>query len=330
MRNEVAPGGPPAQEDTGGPPGAGLAWEIAGAGKAVVRAGDGRALADYSYAPEKNHPFFSNVRSATSGAVVTNHAPHDHRWHHGLWWSWKFINDVLYWEDHPDYGGNRIGLGHSQVDEHAVASLKDGRLRVSETLSWRENNTATTVLTEHRTMILSPSAPGMDTAWSIDWDMEWTAEIDAVFDTTPYPEISWGGYAGLNYRPARSLASRESLIANGGREDEAAIHGASASWMAYSGDLDGAENDEPANPAVGGLALFEHPENEGFPHWAYAQTAANGFGFLASAPLMSSGLSLSPGQRLRLRYRTIILGAAADACELDAAYHRYHDEELTK
>ncbi|MCA9182848.1 MAG: PmoA family protein, partial [Planctomycetales bacterium] len=33
-----------------------------------------------------------------AGKSLTWNAPDDHAWHHGLWFSWKTINDVNYWE----------------------------------------------------------------------------------------------------------------------------------------------------------------------------------------------------------------------------------------
>jgi hypothetical protein len=257
--------------------------------------------------------------------VVTNHAPYDHRWHHGLWWSWKFINDILYWEDHPGYGGNRKGLGRSQVERHAVDADRERGLRIAEGLTWRENDRDRTVMSEERTMLLAPFVPGLEDAWSIDWDLRWTAEADLTFDTTPYPEVIWGGYAGLNYRPARSLASQETILGEGGRSDAKQLHGERSSWMAYSGCLDGAETDEPNDPAIGGLAIFEHPSNRGFPNCAYTQAAAAGFGFLGTAPLMRAGFRLERGEKLRLRYRTVVLGRAADAAVLDSAYAGYRE-----
>ena len=32
---------------------------------------------------------------------MTADRPPDHIWHHGLWFSWKFINKVNYWEIYP-------------------------------------------------------------------------------------------------------------------------------------------------------------------------------------------------------------------------------------
>ena len=180
-------------------------------------------------------------------------------------------------------------------------------------------------MTEQRTLVIHPVAPGLETGWSIDWAMVWTAGEDLAFGTTPYPEIAWGGYAGLNYRPARSLAAQEVILGAGGQTGAGQLHGQPAAWMAYTGCLDGAKTDEPNNPAIGGLAIFEHPGNGGFPNRAYAASAADGFGFLATAPLMGGDYHLGRGEQLRLRYRTTILGGAPSAEQLSEAYQQYRD-----
>jgi hypothetical protein len=162
--------------------------------------------------------------------------------------------------------------------------------------------------------------------------MAWFAKEDLTFDTTPFPRVAWGGYGGLSFRPARSLATREAIIAavetSGDTVAKVAegvdgVHGRPASWAAYSGCLDGAETDEPDHPALGGLAILEHPGNSGFPHPVYATTAAAGFGFLASAPLMHEGMRLLRGEQFCLRYRTMVLGDEARPDAINQTFQAY-------
>jgi hypothetical protein len=97
--------------------------------------------------------------------------------------------------------------------------------------------------------------------------------------------------------------------------------------MAYTGCLDGAETDEPDNPAMGGLAIFEHPGNRGFPNPVYTTSAEAAFGFLAAAPLMHGDLSLGRGEVLQLRYRTLILSQEAEPQELSNAFELYRTSQ---
>ena len=297
----------------------GLSWAQLEDGVGEVRGPDGQHLARYSWL-RANHPYFDDLRPLRHSGVLTAHAPHDHRWHHGLWWSWKFLNDVLFWEDHPDYGGNRVGLGSAAITAHDVTET-DGAVVLTERLDWRVNTTGAVLLTEERTMRLALD-PVVDGAWHMDWDQRWTAVVAVRFEATPWPDSSWGGYAGLNYRPARALAAEETILgadASGAAE----VHGLRTPWAAYTGLVDGAENDEPDHPARGGVALLQHPDNPRYPDPVYTLSAATDFGFLATAPLMRADLALEAEKSLRLRTRVLVLSSSTDASTLQAAQESF-------
>ena len=297
----------------------GLKWTPLREGAGVVIGPDGSTLARYDWR-SANHPYFDRMRPLGHGGVLTNHAPHDHRWHHGLWWSWKFVNDVLFWEDHPDYGGNRLGLGRSIVTDHEVVH-RDGAVVIREQLAWRLDGTGEDLLIESRQVAMSVDLEAGD-RWYLDWDQSWTSTVPVRLDSTPWPETSWGGYGGLNYRPARSMGSGE-LLRGDGVSGASALHGARSPWAAYSGLLDGAETDDPDHPAEGGVALLQHPANPRFPDPIYAFSAKDGFGFLATAPVMRDPLELATGESLRIRTRVVVLDSSIDEDALAAAHERY-------
>jgi hypothetical protein len=56
--------------------------------------------------------------AAPSGAVLTRDAPDDHPWHHGLWFTIKFVNGENFWEEQPPYGVLR------HRDEHAIEWIR--------------------------------------------------------------------------------------------------------------------------------------------------------------------------------------------------------------
>ena len=281
----------------------------------------GQPLAGCSWSPTANHPYFDDVRPLTHRGVLTTHAPHDHRWHHGLWWSWKFIDDVLFWEDHPDYGGNRAGLGRSVVETHRVTETHHG-VRIEEHLTWRVDATGEVLLEEQRSIDATLDT-GLQDGWALDWDQTWTASRDVRLSVTPWPATTWGGYAGLNYRAARAMVSGETVLAAGGRTGRDAVHGERTAWAAYGGAVDGAGTDDPDHPARGAVALLQHPGDAGYPSPFYVFSAVSDFGFLATAPLMHENRDLAGGERLRLRTRALVLpqpGAAADLEHAHAAY----------
>ena len=57
----------------------------------------------FNHGPQQDVPFFHPVSTPT-GRVLTWDAPPDHVWHHGLWFCWKYINEVNYWEPNQQTG----------------------------------------------------------------------------------------------------------------------------------------------------------------------------------------------------------------------------------
>ncbi|MEZ5238765.1 MAG: DUF6807 family protein [Microthrixaceae bacterium] len=48
-----------------------------------------------SLRPSGDHP---------GGRVISVDAPADHPWHHGLWYTIKFVNDDNFWEEFGEFG----------------------------------------------------------------------------------------------------------------------------------------------------------------------------------------------------------------------------------
>lgn len=285
----------------------------------------GRVLARYDHSNRKNHPHFRDLRPLQHDGSLTTTAPWDHRWHHGLWWSWKFIDGVLYWEDHPGYGNGDGRLGRSRVTAHD-AEENDRGVEVRELLDWTPEGSTDAVLTEQRTLTIHDDLGGL-AAWAIDWDQTWTAQKDVPLTVTPYPEHWWGGYAGLNYRAARSMAAGETILAAGGRTGREAVHAEEGTWAALVGNVDGSGEDSPDEPARGGVALLVHPSSAPLPFYVFS--AVDEFGFLATAPLLRAPRQLAEGQTLRLRQRAIVLGADLAHHDLEELARRYGEDTTT-
>ena len=68
-------------------------------GTSVALENDGQAVWRLNCGGDQPKPHFHPV-ALPDGRVLTWDRPPDHVWHHGLWFSWKFINGLNYWE--PD------------------------------------------------------------------------------------------------------------------------------------------------------------------------------------------------------------------------------------
>ncbi len=107
----------------------------------------------------------------------------------------------------------------------------------------------------------------------------------------------------------------------------AAVWGKRARWVAYQAPLLPKDRKNPKKQLMAGLALFDHPDNLGYPcHWHardYGLLAANPFGSQSFGGKQSKGFTLAKGKTLRLRYRFVFFHGAAKKATLDLSFRRF-------
>src|ERR1017187_5766043 len=65
---------------------------------AVALVGGGKPVWQFNYGTNGTKPFFHPL-ALPGGSPLTWQSPPDHVWHYGLWFSWKYLNGVNYWEE---------------------------------------------------------------------------------------------------------------------------------------------------------------------------------------------------------------------------------------
>lgn len=201
----------------------------------------------YVYAPatpanESPRPYAHPVCSL-AGDVLTNYRPNDHPWHHGLSLTLTSVDGVNFW------GGpsHAAGSGYAWRDDHGAQVHRQwlglAPECLEETVDWCEPKSGRVLLHEHRRLQTTLAADG--------WSLRWTSELLNVVghDLVLHNYHSAGGlagshYTGLQFRGARELLDDHGdptigVQAEGGLTGEAAVHGASASWMEWSTQHDG-------------------------------------------------------------------------------------------
>jgi len=233
-------------------------------------------------------PYFHPV-ALPDGTVLTWLRPPDHRWHRALWFSWKAINGLNYWEE--DRQGKSQGI--TEVTAFRHTTLPHGSVKIDMTLSYHPPGKPE-VLSESRTITITP--PDAAGRYRMDWTMIFTArDREVVLDRTPIPGEpggkGWGGYAGLSVRTTRAMKNYHTLNSEGQRD--MAGHGKPARWLDFTGVVDGKEV---------GIALFDHPGNERYPTPTYIIMRGT-FGYLSPAFLFKAPYKLAAGKSLVLFYR---------------------------
>ena len=268
----------------------------------------------FSFDPKAGKPYFHPV-AAANGTILTNFKPEDHPWHYALWFSWKYVNRVNYWEE------NRVSgqaAGATRWSAPTIVARPDGSARIEMRLTYARP-TGEVDLTESR--VLDVSAPAADGSYTIDWRMRFTAGKDgAVLDRTPMPgepngAIN-GGYAGLSARLAAAPTTM-TVMSTEGPVTEFRGERARPNAAAVAGNftLDGRD--------VGGFAILSDPSNirEQAP-W-YIIDNKRDFRFICAAILAPAVRTIEANGELALRYRVGIKPTAWTREDLRFAVDRF-------
>jgi hypothetical protein len=280
--------------------------------KSLALLGPAGVLWQFRYGSDLDVPYFHPLNTM-GGCTLTWDAPPDHIWHHGLWFSWKFINKVNYWEIDAATGRPPGRTSWIPVE---VTTREDFSARIVLDLVYRPAGETDPVLTERRTSEISqPDGEGL---YSIDWTSVIKAVRAVVLDRTPLPGEpggqTWGGYSGLSVRFAKDLAERQVTTSDGPvlefLEDR---YRGKHTAMDYSGLFGG-------HPE--GIAICDHPENPRSPTPWYAIREPV-MSFFNPAVLCYGPLTIEAGQIVTFRYRVFVHPGRWDAGRLRAEYDRF-------
>lgn len=248
-------------------------------------------LWQYNFGKDARKPYFHPLNIA-DGTTLTWEAPPDHPWHHGLWFSWKYLNGVNYWEENRQTGQSE---GATRWDAPRIDTQPDGAARIEMALHY-EPNSGEVVLAEQR--IIEVTAPDWLGDYTIRWSASFTAPSgEVLLDRTPIPGErdgkSWGGYAGLSVRfqpmtdPVVHTASSTIALDNPPVNLDAPA-------LDFGGEIGG---------TACGVSIAAGPNNmETDTPWYVIARSDNSFYYFSPALLYRQPRTLAAGERLLLDY----------------------------
>lgn len=280
-----------------------LAWEKDESSLALTN--HGKLVWRLVHDPGKPKSFFHPL-ATMDGKVLTAFEPDDHRWHRGLWWSWKYINGVNYWEEDPKTGQS---AGLTKVTRAEIQPADDFSARAHLELAYQPPGQAV-LLTEKRDLLVH--APDADGSYAIDWTSVFTGlDAPVKLDRTLPPHLGgpgYGGYAGLSLRLAQGLDGYQFRTPEG-ETTPAASHGKSTSWIGV-GD------------AASGFTIFDHPANPRHaPPW-YLHSNKTML-FFSPSPLFNEPLEIAPGNSISFRYRIIVHSVKPAPDRIDGDWQKF-------
>ena len=266
-------------------------------------------LWQFSFDPKKGKPFFHPLTA--NGTPLTNFKPEDHPWHYGLWFSWKYINHVNYWEEDRTSGKAE---GATRWAAPIIKIHPDGSATIQLEITCT-NPSNRVEMTESRELTIS--APEADGSYTIGWSAKFTAGSDgAILDRTPLlgePEGQVnGGYAGLGLRMVSAPLTMSVVCSTGlvtHFESDRARPNAAAVGCNFS---DGTN-------VVGGIAIFSDPQNAGENAPWYLINSEK-MRFACAAILAPKILTLAPNEKMNLDYRIVVQPKAWTTNELQSVF----------
>ncbi|MBO9599457.1 MAG: PmoA family protein [Cohnella sp.] len=250
------------------------------------------------------NPSFRQVKTP-EGHAIALYRPWDHPWHPGLFFSWKYLNGLNFWES------MHAGQRNVAVTERflPVEGREPGfRQRIAYVTHMGE-----ALLREERTVSVVP-LPESD-GYLIRWHSEFApVSGDVTLDRTEATEQSpWGGYAGLSCRMARNYLGPDITTDEGALRAEEA-HGRPFRWCDYSGKLDGYLEKRRA-----GVCLMDAPGNPRHPTRMLTYDYKD-MQFLHAAFLYGEPYTLRAGETLTLDYGIFVHDGGAVPATLERIY----------
>jgi type 1 glutamine amidotransferase len=267
----------------------------------------------YNFNNRFGRPYFHPLNAKNS--TLTCASPPDHPWHLGLWFSWKFIDGVNYWEYLDDFKSNETGYKPAGITELLKTDIlrnPDFSADIRMELQYHPVD-GETVLTEERKVHISP--PFIDDSYFIDHENIFKPlNNEVILDRTPIQHEpdgrTWGGYAGISVRFNQDYTSPEIIVpAESGNYMK-------NNWL-YMG----------FNTLTGekaGICIFQNL-NYTTPttSWYVINNPEIPFYYYSPAVLYDGKINLKKGQSLHLKYRVWILPGQTGKKELQVKYDEY-------
>jgi hypothetical protein len=252
---------------------------------------DGQIVWRFNFGTNEAKPNFHPL-SLPGGPVLSCYRPTDHPWHRGLWFSWKYINHVNYWEEDRKTG---VAQGTTEWSAQQLETHRDFSARLTMDLKYHPAH-GPVVLVEHR--VITVSAPDKTGAYNLDWTMTFKAVGGTVLlDRAPPVDEKGnnvsGGYAGLGLRAAADFRDAEVITSEGPVQYENYRFRGKSPALDFSGTI---------GDRTAGVAFLDCNSNLNAPTPWYVVNRASWY-YISPAVLTFQPETLQAGEGFTLRYR---------------------------
>lgn len=266
----------------------------------VIHAGDALFTA-YKFSGDQKYPYFWPVNGPESGKSITTESSEPYPHHHSLFFGCDKVNGGNYWQE-----GNDRGQIVSEGPEIIEAS--GDRVAFQDHCLWRIPGQDPILDDVRKVRVSAPSA----SLRLIDFEITLKALVDVHIEKSNHALFS------ARVAPELCVQSGGVLRNAEGNAGEEATFGIASPWMDYTGIRDGVAE---------GIAILQHPDNEEYPFPWFTRD----YGFFSPTPmnwLDESGLTLTKGEEVTLRYRVVVHAGDAEAAGIAGQFDAYSHQAL--
>ena len=244
---------------------------------------DGKTVWKFNVANRENKPFVHPL-CLPDGRCFTDARPADHPWHLGLWFCWKYINGLNYWEPRKPAGGNLFPDGMTVVKDFKIAP-KGGACDVKLSMWYGPRaEPGKVLLEEERTVKFSePDAKG---CYKIRSTHVFTARDNVTLDCRRPV-----GYGGFSLRMAMFMREFK-MSGTGGEPDQTKNVGGSK-------ELTAVRYVDPKTGHGVEMKALAPLETERIYTWADHR-------YVNPVPIYDKPLELAPGEKFTLDYEVTV------------------------
>jgi type 1 glutamine amidotransferase len=250
-----------------------------------------------------------------NNSTLTCVSPTDHPWHLGLWFSWKYINGVNYWEYFDDFKSEETGFksaGITKLDKIDIQKNPDFSSEIRLQLKYYPVG-GEIVMNEKR--YINISGPASDGSYFMDNEFIFEAVAsEVILDRTPIEGEpggqSWGGYSGLSIRFSQDFTSPEIIVPGNSQNYR------KSAWLYM-------DFNTLTGKKAGICILTDTSHTTETTRWYLINDPKTPFYYVSPAVLYNGRIVLRKGEKLNLRYRIWILPGRPEKASLISKYEQY-------
>ncbi|NLE38739.1 MAG: hypothetical protein GX621_12010 [Pirellulaceae bacterium] len=235
----------------------------------------------------------------------------DHIHHRSLWFGHGNVNGHNFWNE-PSEKRRRQGVRGELIKHREYLKIESGKEAVVTTVNDWLDPKGKKVLEDERTLRFG----GNDDARWIDFDIT----LRAIDGPVTFGDTKEGTMSIRVAAPLKPDAKKGGRLTNSEGQVDGQVWAQRASWVDYSGKLDG----EPI-----GICIMNHPTSFRYPtHWharTYGLGAANPFGWhdFEQKDDVDGSYTIPQGESMTLRYRFLFHKGDAAEANLPEEFKKY-------